>query len=118
MPAPRNAPSTTRSIVSAAPRRAGTAPRNAVTPPESPRKDCLLSNLFSSFRDASAKRRETGRRYFMNRQNTLWLAGAGLASWLAYRVYRASTAYSFAGKTVVITGGTRGLGLVMARQLA
>lgn len=54
----------------------------------------------------------------MNRQNALWLAGAGLASWLAYRVYRASTAYSFTGKTILITGGTRGLGLVMARQLA
>ncbi len=53
----------------------------------------------------------------MNRQNTLWWAGAGLASWLAYRVYQASTAYSFTGKTVFITGGTRGLGLVMARRL-
>ena len=46
------------------------------------------------------------------------LAGAGLASWLAYRLYRRSTAYSFTDKTVFITGGTRGLGLVMARQLA
>lgn len=54
----------------------------------------------------------------MNRKNTLMWAGAGLASWLAYRVYRNSTAYSFTGKTVLITGGTRGLGLVMARQLA
>ena len=54
----------------------------------------------------------------MNRQNSLWWAGAGLASWLAYRVYRASTAYSFRGKTVFITGGTRGLGLVIARRLA
>jgi short-subunit dehydrogenase len=54
----------------------------------------------------------------MNRQRMLWWAGAGLASWLAYRIYRSSTAYSFAGKTVFITGGTRGLGLVMARQLA
>lgn len=54
----------------------------------------------------------------MNRQKSLWWAGAGLASWLAYRAYRASTAYSFHGKTVFITGGTRGLGLVMARRLA
>jgi NAD(P)-dependent dehydrogenase (short-subunit alcohol dehydrogenase family) len=54
----------------------------------------------------------------MNRKNALWWAGAGVASWLAYRVYQASTAYSFAGKTVLITGGTRGLGLVMARRLA
>lgn len=54
----------------------------------------------------------------MNRKNALLWAGAGLASWLGYRVYRASTAFSFTGKTVLITGGTRGLGLVMARQLA
>lgn len=54
----------------------------------------------------------------MNRQKSLWWASAGLASWLAYRAYRASTAYSFRGKTVLITGGTRGLGLVMARRLA
>ena len=38
-------------------------------------------------------------------------AGAYAASRLRHRV-------SFAGKTVVITGGSRGLGLVMARQLA
>lgn len=54
----------------------------------------------------------------MNRKNALLWAGAGLASWLAYRVYRASTAFSFTGKTVLVTGGTRGLGLVLARQLA
>jgi short-subunit dehydrogenase len=54
----------------------------------------------------------------MIRQKTLLRAGLGLAGWLAYRVYQASKAYSFAGKTVFITGGTRGLGLVMARRLA
>jgi len=54
----------------------------------------------------------------MNRQQALWWAGAGLASWLAYRAYRIGTAFSFTGKTVLITGGTRGLGLVMARRLA
>lgn len=54
----------------------------------------------------------------MNRKNALMWVGVGLTSWLAYRVYRSSTAYSFDGKTVFITGGTRGLGLVMARQLA
>lgn len=54
----------------------------------------------------------------MNRQKALWWAGAGLASWLAYRTYRSSTAYSFTGKTVLITGGTRGMGLVVARRLA
>jgi NAD(P)-dependent dehydrogenase (short-subunit alcohol dehydrogenase family) len=54
----------------------------------------------------------------MNRQKILWWAGAGLASWLAYRAYRMSKAYSFTGKTVLITGGTRGLGILMARRLA
>ncbi|MGH7226064.1 MAG: SDR family NAD(P)-dependent oxidoreductase, partial [Gemmataceae bacterium] len=54
----------------------------------------------------------------MNRQKALLWAGAGLASWLAYRVYRRSKAFSFSGKTVLVTGGTRGLGLVLARQLA
>lgn len=54
----------------------------------------------------------------MNRKNTLMWVGAGLVSWLTYRAYRASTAFSFTGKTVLITGGTRGLGLAMARRLA
>jgi NAD(P)-dependent dehydrogenase (short-subunit alcohol dehydrogenase family) len=44
------------------------------------------------------------------------------AAFAAYGAYRAVTAfarhYDFAGKTVVITGGSRGLGLVLARQLA
>jgi NAD(P)-dependent dehydrogenase (short-subunit alcohol dehydrogenase family) len=46
------------------------------------------------------------------------LGGLGLASWLGYRLYQASRAFRFNGKTVILTGGTRGLGLVMARQLA
>src|SRR5579871_2791928 len=71
-----------------------------------------------SISDADTKRREQRSHCFMNRQNALWLAGAGLGSWLAYRVYRSSRAYFFTGKTVLITGGTRGLGLVMARRLA
>jgi len=37
---------------------------------------------------------------------------------MAARAWRASRAYDFNGKSVVITGGSRGLGLVMARQLA
>src|SRR6188474_174235 len=38
----------------------------------------------------------------------------------AYVVMRAASArrYHFAGKVVLITGGSRGLGLVLARQLA
>jgi len=54
----------------------------------------------------------------MNRQKAILLAGLGLASWCTYRVYRARRAFNFHGKTVLITGGTRGLGLVLARQLA
>lgn len=54
----------------------------------------------------------------MERTKVLALASAGLVSWLAYRVYRMRTAFSFTGKTVLITGGTRGLGLVIARRLA
>ncbi|HON64998.1 MAG TPA: SDR family oxidoreductase [Phycisphaerae bacterium] len=43
--------------------------------------------------------------------------GAGLAlGWLVRTVRR--SAYSFRGKVVVITGGSRGLGLLMARELA
>src|SRR5262249_45379982 len=54
----------------------------------------------------------------MNRQGVLTLAGVGLASWFAYRRYRSRHGYDFRDKTVLITGGTRGLGLVLARQLA
>ncbi|HWG45217.1 MAG TPA: SDR family oxidoreductase [Gemmataceae bacterium] len=54
----------------------------------------------------------------MDRQKAMLIAGVGLASWLTYRMHRARTAFRFHGKTVFITGGTRGLGLVIARQLA
>jgi NAD(P)-dependent dehydrogenase (short-subunit alcohol dehydrogenase family) len=46
----------------------------------------------------------------------LTLAAGALAAGAAVRRLRAS--YDFAGKVVVITGGSRGLGLVLARQLA
>ena len=47
------------------------------------------------------------------------LAGAGALALTRWAV-RAATApdYSFAGRTVVLTGGSRGLGLALARQLA
>jgi short-subunit dehydrogenase len=54
----------------------------------------------------------------MNSNKLLALAGLGLVSYLAYRTYRARHTYCFRDKTVLITGGTRGLGLLMARQLA
>ena len=50
----------------------------------------------------------------MNR--TLLLAGLGVAGYFAYRALKPK--YDFRGKHVLITGGSRGLGLVMARQLA
>jgi NAD(P)-dependent dehydrogenase (short-subunit alcohol dehydrogenase family) len=56
----------------------------------------------------------------MNRQQRFALGmAAGLgASLIAARLARARLAISFENRVVVITGGSRGLGLVMARQLA
>ncbi len=49
----------------------------------------------------------------------LWWLAAGAGALLAARsIYRKVTAYNFKNKVVLITGGSRGLGLVMARQLA
>ena len=48
----------------------------------------------------------------------LALAGAAGAAMAAASVMRARRALDFGGRVVVITGGSRGLGLVMARQLA
>src|SRR2546421_6625177 len=54
----------------------------------------------------------------MHTRKDLLLWGAiGMASWLAYQARRAANAYSFRGKMVLITGGSRGLGLVLARRL-
>ena len=56
----------------------------------------------------------------MRRAEAFWMGvGAGAAAMLAAaRLARERHAISFAGRTVVITGGSRGLGLVLARQLA
>jgi short-subunit dehydrogenase len=48
----------------------------------------------------------------------LVLVAAGLAGAIATRTMRRRSAYDFSGKSVVVTGGSRGLGLVLARQLA
>ncbi len=49
----------------------------------------------------------------------LWWLAAGAGALLAIRaINRKLNAYDFKGKVVLITGGARGFGLVMARQLA
>ncbi|AKD03890.1 SDR family NAD(P)-dependent oxidoreductase [Pontibacter korlensis] len=53
-----------------------------------------------------------------NRNTLFWLAAGAGALIAARAISRKLTAYDFNGKTVLITGGSRGLGLVMARQLA
>jgi short-subunit dehydrogenase len=53
-----------------------------------------------------------------DKKNLWWLA-AGAGALMAVRaISRKLTAYDFNNKVVLITGGSRGLGLVMARQLA
>lgn len=49
---------------------------------------------------------------------TLLLAAGGLGAWAAARTLRSRRALSFRDRVVVISGGSRGLGLVLARQLA
>ncbi len=52
-------------------------------------------------------------------KNALTLAAAGAGALLAARaVYKRFGGYDFEGKTVLITGGSRGLGLVLARGFA
>jgi NAD(P)-dependent dehydrogenase (short-subunit alcohol dehydrogenase family) len=46
------------------------------------------------------------------------LGGAALGVLMIRRAWRRWSAYEFANRTVVITGGSRGLGLVLARELA
>ncbi len=46
------------------------------------------------------------------------LASGALLGWAAVQLLREREWYSFAGKTVLVTGGSRGLGLVLARDLA
>jgi NAD(P)-dependent dehydrogenase (short-subunit alcohol dehydrogenase family) len=45
------------------------------------------------------------------------VAAGGVAAWLAWRGYRSLYGYDFRGKTALVTGGSRGLGLILARKL-
>src|SRR5207237_315245 len=49
-------------------------------------------------------------------KSIILLAAGGAGLWLLSRALRRPD-YSFTGKVVLITGGSRGLGLVLARQL-
>jgi NAD(P)-dependent dehydrogenase (short-subunit alcohol dehydrogenase family) len=51
-------------------------------------------------------------------QRNLLIGAAGVGAILLAQAWRRRSDYEFAGKSVVITGGSRGLGLVMARELA
>ena len=51
-------------------------------------------------------------------KRAVMVGGLGLGALLAAQAWRRRADYDFAGKSVVITGGSRGLGLVMARELA
>ena len=53
----------------------------------------------------------------MNNRQIAGVAG-GLGALLAAMAWRRRTAFDFAGKSIVIAGGSRGLGLVIARELA
>jgi NAD(P)-dependent dehydrogenase (short-subunit alcohol dehydrogenase family) len=46
------------------------------------------------------------------------LGAVGVGALLMARIWRMREAYEFEGKSVVITGGSRGLGLILARELA
>ncbi|QCR22962.1 SDR family oxidoreductase [Pontibacter sp. SGAir0037] len=53
-----------------------------------------------------------------DKRNLWWLAAGAGALLAARAISRKAKAYSFKGKVVLITGGARGFGLVMARLLA
>lgn len=51
-------------------------------------------------------------------KNALIVGGVGLgAYWGAQQIIRSRRWFEFAGKSVIVTGGSRGLGLVLARKL-
>jgi NAD(P)-dependent dehydrogenase (short-subunit alcohol dehydrogenase family) len=52
------------------------------------------------------------------KNRTAFLLAAGAGAWLAWRAYRTYFGYDLRNKVVLITGGSRGLGLVLAREAA
>ena len=46
------------------------------------------------------------------------IAAGAMAGWAAVRLLNQGERYTFAGRTVLVTGGSRGLGLALSRQLA
>ena len=46
------------------------------------------------------------------------IAAGAMAGWAAMRLLSRGERYTFAGRTVLVTGGSRGLGLALSRQLA
>jgi short-subunit dehydrogenase len=61
--------------------------------------------------------REPGGKTITKGKRNLLLAAAGVGVWLAGRaLVRSLRAYDLRGKRVLITGGSRGLGLVLARE--
>jgi len=52
------------------------------------------------------------------RQKAVAFGAAGVGALMLARAWRMREPYDFNGKSVVITGGSRGLGLIMARELA
>jgi NAD(P)-dependent dehydrogenase (short-subunit alcohol dehydrogenase family) len=51
-------------------------------------------------------------------KQALMVGAAGLGAVMMARAWRRREAYDFGGKSVLITGGSRGLGLLLARELA
>ncbi|MDX5347920.1 MAG: SDR family oxidoreductase [Hymenobacteraceae bacterium] len=53
-----------------------------------------------------------------SKDKLIWAAAGAGALWALAAITKRVTAYSYKNKAVLITGGVRGLGLVLARQLA
>src|SRR5207244_11646856 len=56
-------------------------------------------------------------RIMNTRRLALTIGAASGGVWLAMRAFRPRSRYDFHGKVVLITGGSRGLGLTLARQI-